>query len=122
MSFGDAEFASKKKRTRREVFLAEMEEVVPWKGLVKLIELFYCAAERGRRPYPLKTMLRIHLMQHWFGLSDPAMEEALYEIGSMRAFTKLSLARAIPDETTILNFRRRIEDNDLAEDIFKLVN
>jgi IS5 family transposase len=122
MSFGDAEFANKKKRTRREVFLSEMEEVVPWKGLVKLIEPFYCAAERGRRPYPLKTMLRIHLMQNWFGLSDPAMEEALYEIGSMRAFAKLSLTRAIPDETTILNFRRRIEENDLAEDIFKLVN
>jgi IS5 family transposase len=60
MSFGDAEFANKKKCTRREVFLAEMEEVVPWKGLVKLIEPFYCAAERGRRPYPLKAMLRIH--------------------------------------------------------------
>ena len=59
------------------------------------------------------AMLRVHLMQNWFGYSDPAMEEALYEIGSMRAFAKLSLARTIPDETTILNFRRRIEENDL---------
>ena len=122
MSFGDAEYAAKKKRTRREIFLAEMEQVVPWKALVKLLEPFYPASGRGRRPYPLHTMLRVHLMQNWFGLSDPAMEEALYEIGSMRAFAKLSLARSIPDETTILNFRRRIEENDLAEDILKLVN
>jgi len=122
MSFGDAEFANKKKRTRRELFLADMEKVVPWKALVTLLEPFYCSAERGRRPYPLQTMLRVHLMQNWFGLSDPAMEEALYEIGSMRAFAKLSLARTIPDETTILNFRRRIEENDLAEDILTLVN
>lgn len=122
MSFSDAEFASKKKRTRRELFLAEMEQVVPWKALVKLLEPFYCHGERGRRPYPLQTMLRVHLMQNWFGLSDPAMEEALYEIGSMRAFAKLSLARSIPDETTILNFRRRIEENDLAEDMLALVN
>jgi IS5 family transposase len=122
MSFGDAEYANKKKRTRRETFLAEMEQVVPWKALVKRLEPFYPTAGRGRRPYPLHSMLRVHLMQNWFGLSDPAMEEALYEIGSMRAFAKLSLARQIPDETTILNFRRRIEDNDLAEDILALVN
>lgn len=122
MSFGDDEYARKKKRTRREVFLAEMEDVVPWKALEKLIEPFYPSAERGRRPYPLRTMLRVHLMQNWFGLSDPAMEEALYEIGSMRSFANLSLTRSIPDETTILNFRRKIEENDLAADIFELVS
>jgi len=122
MSFGDAEFANKKKRTRRELFLADMEKVVPWKELVKLLEPFYCTGERGRRPYPLQTMLRVHLMQNWFGLSDPAMEEALYEIASMRGFAKLTLVRSIPDETTILNFRRRIEENDLAEDILSVVN
>jgi transposase, IS5 family len=122
MSFGDAEYAGKKKRTRRETFLADMEQVVPWKALISLIEPFYPSSVRGRRPYPLNTMLRVHLMQNWFGLSDPAMEEALYEIGSMRAFAKLSLARNIPDETTILNFRRKIEENDLAGDILALVN
>jgi IS5 family transposase len=122
MSFGDAEFANKKKRTRRELFLADMEKLVPWKELVKLLEPFYCTGERGRRPYPLQTMLRVHLMQNWFGLSDPAMEEALYEIASMRGFAKLTLVRSIPDETTILNFRRRIEENDLAEDILSVVN
>jgi len=122
LSFTDAEYAGKKKRTRREKFLLEMEQVVPWKRLVSLIEPFYPSAGRGRRPYPLNTMLRVHLMQNWFGLSDPAMEEALYEIGSMRAFAKLSLARNIPDETTILNFRRKIEENDLAGEILEMVN
>jgi transposase, IS5 family len=122
MSFGDAEYAAKKKRTRREVFLAEMEQVVPWPALLNLIEPLYPVAGRGRRPYPLMTMLRIHLMQNWFGLSDPAMEEALYEIGSMRKFARLSLTQAIPDETTILNFRRLIETNELAPMIFERIN
>ena len=75
MSFGDAEYAGKRKQTRRELFLAEMERVVPWKSLLDLIEPFYPIAGRGRHPYPLGTMLRVHLMQNWFALSDPAMEE-----------------------------------------------
>ncbi len=121
MSFGDGEYAAKKKTTRREVFLAEMEQVVPWGPLLNLIEPFYPVAGRGRRPYPIATMLRVHLMQNWFGLSDPAMEEALYEIASMRKFARLSL-QAIPDETTILNFRRLIETNELAPMIFERIN
>ncbi|MBA3916249.1 MAG: IS5 family transposase [Acidobacteriales bacterium] len=121
ISFGDAEYAAKKKTTRREVFLAEMDRVVPWAVLLKVIEPFYPVAGRGRRPYAVATMLRVHLMQNWFGLSDPAMEEALYEISSMRRFAKLTL-QAIPDETTILNFRRLIEANDLAPMIFDRVN
>jgi IS5 family transposase len=121
MSFGDAEHAAKKKRTRREVFLAEMEQVVPWHTLLKVIEPFYPVAGRGRRPYALLAMLRVHLMQNWFGLSDPATEEALYEITSMRKFAGLKLD-AIPDETTILNFRRLIEANELAPMIFDRVN
>jgi IS5 family transposase len=122
MSFGDAEYAGKRKQTRREVFLAEMEQVVPWRSLVNLIEPFYPVAGRGRHPYPLETMLRVHLMQNWFGLSDPAMEEALYEITPMRVFAGLSLSEAIPDETTILNFRRLLEVNDLAPEILGRVN
>lgn len=122
MSFGDAEYAGKRKQTRREVFLAEMEQVVPWQPLLGLIEPFYPEAGRGRHPYPLATMLRIHLMQNWFGLSDPAMEEALYEIASVRQFAGLSLTRAIPDETTILNFRHLLEANDLAPEILKRIN
>ena len=122
ISFADAEYAGKRKKTRREVFLEEMELVVPWKGLLKLIEPHYPLAGRGRRPYPLESMLRVHLMQNWFALSDPAMEEALYEIASLRSFARLSLNEAIPDETTILNFRHLLEESDLAEDILKLVN
>jgi len=79
-------------------------------------------AGRGRRPDPLESMLRVHLMQNWFALSDPAMEEALYEIASLRAFGRLSLGEPIPDETTILNFRHLLEANDLAEDILNAVN
>ena len=121
ISFSDAEQAGKRKKTRREIFLGEMELVVPWKALLKVIEPHYPAAGRGRRPYPLEAMLRVHLMQNWFALSDPAMEEALYEIASLRAFAGLDLA-AIPDETTILNFRHLLEASDLAEDILKTVN
>ena len=122
ISFADAEYAGKRKKTRREVFLEEMELVVPWKPLLKLIEPHYPVAGRGRRPYPLESILRVHLMQNWFALSDPAMEEALYEIASLRSFARLSLSEPIPDETTILNFRHLLEENDLAEDILKLVN
>jgi transposase, IS5 family len=122
ISFSDAEHAAKRKKTRRELFLEEMELVVPWKPLLKLIEPFYPLAGRGRRPYPLEAILRVHLMQNWFALSDPAMEEALYEIASLRSFASLSLGEPIPDETTILNFRHLLEENDLADDILKLVN
>jgi transposase, IS5 family len=122
ISFSDAEYAGKRKKTRREVFLEEMELVVPWKALLQLIEPHYPVAGRGRRPYPPESMLRVHLMQNWFALSDPAMEEALYEIASLRAFARLSLGEPIPDETTILNFRHLLEANDLAEDILKAVN
>ena len=122
MSFGDSEYLAKKKQTRREIFLGEMEQVVPWEKLLKIIEPHYPVAGRGRQPYPLQTMLRVHLMQNWFGLSDPAMEEALYEIGSMRGFSRLSLTQPIPDETTILNFRRLIEQNELAPMILDTVN
>jgi IS5 family transposase len=99
-----------------------MELVVPWKALLKVIEPFYPVAGRGRRPYPLESMLRVHLMQNWFALSDPAMEEALYEIASLRSFAALKLSEPIPDETTILNFRHMLEEYDLAEDILKEVN
>jgi IS5 family transposase len=122
ISFADAEYAGKRKKTRREVFLEEMELVVPWKVLLKIIEPHYPVAGRGRRPYPLESMLRVHLMQNWFALSDPAMEEALYEIASLRSFARLSLNEPLPDETTILNFRHLLEANDLADDMLKAIN
>ncbi|MEO7432518.1 MAG: IS5 family transposase [Dokdonella sp.] len=122
MSFGDSEYSSKRKKTRREVFLAEMEQVIPWRSLLDLIAPFYPVAGRGRPPYRLETMLRVHLLQNWYALSDPGMEEALYETTPLRTFAKLSLTAPIPDETTILNFRRLLEVNELAPQILSRVN
>ena len=96
--------------------------MVPWKALLRVIEPHYAVAGRGRRPYPMESMLRVHVMQNWFSLSDPAMEEALYEIASLRNFAGLKLSEPIPDETTILNFRHMLEEYDLAGDILKQVN
>jgi len=122
LTFGDLEYAGKRKRTRREIFLAEMEQVVPWQELLALIQPHYPKAGRGRRPYPITSMLRIHLMQNWFGLSDPGMEEALYEIVPMRQFAQLPLTGALPDETTVLNFRRLLETHHLAPKLLEAVN
>ncbi len=121
MTFADAEYAGKRKQTRKELFLIEMDRVVPWKGLIALIEPHYPKGEGGRPAYPLMAMLRVHLMQNWFGYSDPAMEEALYETTILRQFAGLSLER-IPDETTILNFRRLLEKHELAAGILAVIN
>jgi len=122
ISFTDAEFSTKKRKTRREKFLEEMETSMPWQDLEAVIEPHYPKAGNGRRPYPLSTMLRIHVMQHWYNMGDPAMEDALYEIQSMRRFAGLSLAGPIPDETTILNFRRLLEKNQIGKQLFKQVS
>lgn len=115
LTFGDAEQQGRRKRTRHEVFLAEMELVVPWKPLLKLIDPHYPTVGRpGRQPYRLETMLRIHLLQQWYALSDPAMEEALCDTPVMRQFAQLGGLEEIPDETTILNFRRLLESKHLA--------
>jgi IS5 family transposase len=123
LSFSDAEYAGKRKQTRREKFLAEMEQVVPWDRLLALSEPVYPKAGNGRRPYPLDTMLRVDLMQNWFGYSDPGMEEALYEVTPLRRFDGLSLGHgSLPDETTIRHFRRLLETHDLAPAMFATVN
>lgn len=123
LSFSDVEYSGKRKQTRREKFLKQMERAVPWKVLADLIEPHYPKAGRGRHPYRLEMMLRIHFMQQWFALSDPAMEEALYDMASLRHFAGLSLTRgSIPDETTILNFRHLIERHNLADEILEAVN
>ena len=100
LSFASLDFAAKKKRTKRDVFLAEMSAVVPWGVLAALIEPHYpkLGPKGGRRPFPLGTMLRIYCLQQWYNLSDPGAEEALYDIQSMRAFAGLELGRdAIPE-------------------------
>ena len=121
MSFADAEYAGKRKQTRLERFLIEMDQMVPWKSLIALIEPHCPKGEGGRPAYPLMVMLRVHLMQNWFGYSDPAMEESLYETTILRQFAGLNLNR-IPDETTILNFRRLLEKHELAGGILQVIN
>ena len=124
LGFGDYEQATAKKRTRRERFLGEMEKVVPWKALLVLIEPHYpkTSLKGGRPPYPLATMLRIHLLQQWYDLSDPAMEDALIEVPTMRRFAGIDMiSDRIPDETTILAFRHLLEKNDLGKQIFEVV-
>jgi IS5 family transposase len=122
LSFSTLDHQNKKKRTKREVFLAEMEAVVPWALLLELIEPYYPKAGNGRRPYPLAVMLRIYFLQQWYQLSDPGAEEALYDIQSMRAFAGLELGLdAIPDETTILNFRHLLERHELTKALFEAV-
>jgi IS5 family transposase len=124
LGFGDYEQTTAKKQTKREKFLAEMDKVVPWQPLIDLIEPFYpkTGSKGGRPPYALETMLRIHLMQHWYALSDPAMEDALIEVPTMRRFAGIDLiSERIPDETTILTFRHLLERHDLGEKIFETV-
>ena len=124
LGFSDYEQSTAKKRTKRERFLSEMEAVVPWKALIDLIEPHYpkTSSKGGRPAYPLATMLRIHLMQQWYSLSDPAMEDALIEVPTMRRFVGIDLVSdRIPDETTILAFRHLLEKHNLGEQIFETV-
>ncbi|BDO85971.1 IS5-like element ISKpn26 family transposase [Escherichia coli] len=122
LTFADSEFSTKRRQTRKEIFLSRMEQILPWQNMTAVIEPFYPKAGNGRRPYPLETMLRIHCMQHWYNLSDGAMEDALYEIASMRLFARLSLDSALPDRTTIMNFRHLLEQHQLARQLFKTIN
>lgn len=116
-------WARKKKVTRREQFLAEMNTVIPWAPLVALIAPHYpTAGRRGRPPMPLERMLRIYFLQQWFNLSDPAAEDALYDSETMRRFVGVDLGEdAFPDETTILHFRHLLERHRLTEAIFDAV-
>ena len=122
LTFADSEFHSKRRQTRKEAFFARMEALLPWSRMLAVIEPVYPKSGNGRRPYPLETMLRIHCIQQWYNLSDGAMEDALYEIASMRLFAKLSLDQAIPDRTTIMNFRHRLEQHQLARQLFESIN
>ncbi len=111
------------KKTRKREFLEEMERVVPWAVLVQIVEPYYPKAKTGRPPFGIETMLRIHYVQQWFGLSDPAMEEALHDVPLYREFAKLDGATdRLPDETTILRFRHLLEKHNLAVDMLRVVN
>ena len=110
------------KKTRKREFLDQMEHVVPWAALVELIAPFYPEGRTGRPPFSLATMLRIHFMQQWLSLSDPAMEEAFFDTPLYREFAQLEEFGRLPEESTILRFRHRLEKHKLAEQILLTVN
>lgn len=110
------------RKTRKQVFLEQMEQVVPWDALVELIAPYYPEGKTGRPPFSLQTMLRTHFMQQWFTLSDPGMEEAFFDTPIYREFAQLAEFGRLPDESTILRFRHRLEKHKLAEQILATVN
>ena len=121
-SFADLEWAGKKRVTRRERFLREMEQVVPWGRLKALIEPVYPSSGRvGRQPVGLDRMLRLYFAQQWLGLGDEGLEDAVYDSAALRHFIGVSL-QDVPDATTLLNFRHLLEDNELTQAIFAEVN
>ena len=122
-SFAQSEFERKKKVTRREKFLADMERVVPWIDLIALIEPFYPKGERGRPPVGLERIFRIYLLQLWYSLADEALEDAIYDSQSLRTFTGINLScENVPDATTLLRFRRLLEENQLQTKILATIN
>lgn len=122
LSFADAEYVNKGKVTRREKFLNQLEDLLPWSVMRAVIEPHYASGQgRGRRPFALNAMLHAHVAQIVYNYSDPGMEDALYEIESLRRFCGIRL-EAVPDESTILQFRHLLEQHGLTEQIFQAIN
>jgi IS5 family transposase len=123
MTLAEGTFERHRKPTRREIFLKEMDRIIPWDELCEVIEPFYPKSEGAGRPaLGLERMLRLHFVQHWFNLSDPAAEEAIYDSRAIRDFVGIDLGReAAPDETTILKFRHRLEAHNLGDQLFVLI-
>jgi IS5 family transposase len=123
-SFSELEYAAKKRVTRRDRFLGEIDKVTPWSALVAEIEPFYPKGNgRGRPPMGVERMLRMYIAQQCFGLSDEGIEDAIYDSQAIRGFVGIDLSReSAPDATTLLKFRRLLEDNKLTERIFSAIN
>jgi IS5 family transposase len=122
-TFAHAEFAAKKKTTRREKFLTRMEEVIPWAQLLAVLQPHYPKGQRGRPPIGLERMLRVYFLQQWYGLADEALEDALYDSQALQRFARIDLAaEGVPDATTLLNFRRLLETHDLCKGLFTAIN
>ena len=118
-TFASMAWNTKGKVTRREQFLAEMDAVIPWARLLRLIEPHYPKAGDGRQPLGLEKMLRVYFLQQWFNPSDPGAEDAIYDSESMRRFARVELGEdVVPDETTILRFRHLLEQHGLTAAIF----
>jgi IS5 family transposase len=121
-TFASMAWNAKGKVTRRERFLAEMDAVIPWSRLIRLIEPHYPKAGNGRQPLGLEKLLRIYFLQQWFNLSDPQAEDAIYDSESMRRFAKVELGDdVVPDETSILRFRHLLEQHQLTSAIFDAI-
>lgn len=119
MNFAEAESAGKKRVTRRQRFLDEMEKLVPWSRLLTAIEPYHPKRTRGRPPIGLERMLRIYFLQQWYSLSDEGLEDALYDSIAVRPFAGIDLAvENAPDATTLLKFRRQLFENDLTRKLF----
>ena len=119
MSFAQAEYAGKKKMTKREKFLLEMEQVVPWARLVAVIEPYYPSGKRGRPPIGIERMLRIYFLQQWYALADEALEDTIYDSQAMRTFAGIDLSsESVPDATTLLQFRHLLERHELTRRLF----
>jgi len=125
ISFAQAEYEAKRKTTRRDRFLGEMDRVVPWAALLAMLSPYYypkAGQGRGRPPIGLERMLRMYFLQQWFGLADEALEDAIYDSQAFRTFLGLDLGReSVPDATTLLNFRHLLEEHGLTERIFETV-
>jgi len=115
--------AQNKKTLRCECFLNEMKKIIPWQKVCDLIRPYYSTGALGRKPMPMLTMIKIYCLQQWYQLSDPAMEEAIYDRNSFQKFLELDLIESnVPDETTILHFRHLLEEQGLLEEIFNMIN
>ena len=124
LDFGSTFELSKSKKTKKERFLSEMDKAVPWSSIIELLSPHYIkpVSRKGGRPqFPLESILRIYFLQQWYSLSDPGAEEFLYDIPIARAFAKVDINH-IPDETTLLNFRRLLEEQKLTKQIFEAIN
>ena len=122
-TFAQAEFSAKKKSTRRERFLARMEEVITWAQVLAVIAPHYPRGERGRPPIGLERMLRVYFLQQWYALADEALEDALYDSQALQRFARIELdAEGVPDATTLLKFRRLLETHDLCKALFTAIN
>lgn len=124
LSFSQAEYGAKKKLTRRDIFLAEMEQVVPWSRLISIIEPHYPkGGQRGRPPIGIERMLRMYFIQQWYGLADVAVEDAIYDSQSLRNFCSIDLnVQSVPDATTLMDFRHLLEAHELPKAMLGEVN
>ena len=119
LSFTEAEYSNRRRRTKKEDFLDSMDEIIPWKDWAALIEPYYYNNTRGRRAKDIETMLRMYLLQNWYHLSDEGVEEAIYDSYAMKKFLKLDFSKeSVPDATTLLKFRHILEENGIGAKIF----